>query len=262
MRGTTVVRTDDSAGAILGSTAQAAAVDHRAALDVLQRFAGTLVDDYDLDEVLERLGADIRRILAVAGAGIMLSDDDGHLHFLSTSDPKLEWLEQLQIKLGEGPCLRAYRTAEVVIVPDLRDDPRFPAFAPRALDVGMAAVYSFPMRISDAVVGATNLYNEEPGALSDDQIVVGQTLAHVATCYLTHARDLGQRELVTAQLQQALHQREIIEQAKGYVARARGVGLVEAFELLRTYARSRQLKLRIVARAVVHGDLEPEELDR
>lgn len=244
----------------MGPSKTAPAVAHREALEVLGRFARTLVDHYDLDEVLARLGGDIRRILDVAGAGIMLSGRDGDLHFTSTSDPLLERLEGLQIELDEGPCLRAYRAAEVVIASDLRTDRRFPKFGPKAVEAGMLAVYSFPMRVEETVIGATNLYDRQAGELTAEQIDTGQILAHVATCYLMHARDLEQRELVTAQLQQALNQREIIEQAKGYLVRALDVDLAGAFELLRGYARSRQIKLRIVARAIVHGDLDPADL--
>lgn len=235
-------------------------VDHRAFWQVLRRFAGTLVDGYDLADVLARLGADIRSVLDVTGAGVMLGDDEGNLRFTSTSDAVLEKLEALQIELDDGPCLRAYRTGEIVVAIDLSTDTRFPEFGPRAVDAGMSAVYSFPMHIEGDVFGALNLYRPETGAFTDDQIEVGQTLADVATSYLRNARDSEQQTLLTKQLQHALNSRVLIEQAKGFVTARTGVDLPDAFELIRSYARRRQVVVRTVARDLLHGDLTVEDL--
>lgn len=240
--------------------APADGVDHRAFWQVLNRLAGTLVNRYDLDDVLEQLGADIRGVLDVAGAGVMLGDDDGNLRFTSTSDETLEKLEALQIDLDEGPCLQAYRTGEIVLATDLAADERFPHFGPRAVEVGMAAVYSFPMHIDGDVFGALNLYRPRPGLFSDDQIEVGQTFADVATSYLRNAYDSEQKDLLTKQLQHALNSRVLIEQAKGFVTAQTGLDLPDAFALIRNYARHRQIRVRVVARALLHDDLSIEDL--
>lgn len=235
-------------------------VDHRGFWRVLQRFAGTLVDRYELDDVLEQLGFDIAEVLDVAGAGVMLADERGSLRFCSTNNDVLRKLEALQIDLDEGPCLLAYRSGEIVLAADLRDDPRFPAFGPRALEAGMAAVYSFPMRLDQQVIGALNLYAEHPSAFSDDQIEVGGVFADVGTMYLLNARDIAQRDLLTRQLQHALNSRVLIEQSKGFVAARCGADPSEAFELIRGYARRHQVRVRIVARAVLQGDLAVTDL--
>lgn len=237
-------------------------VDHKAFWKVLDRFAGTLVDIYKLDDVLEQLGGDIARVLGVAGAGVMLGDDKGTLRFVSTSDEVLHKLEALQIDLDEGPCLLAYRSGETVIAERLHDDPRFPHFGPRAVDAGMASVYSFPMRLEQQVVGALNLYSGQTASFTQDQIEVGGTFAAVATSYLLSARDLEQKDLLTAQLQQALNSRVLIEQAKGFLVASMGVALPDAFELMRGYARRHQITVRTIARGLLHGDMEPQKLLR
>lgn len=235
-------------------------IDERAVRDVLVRFAGTLVKHYVLDDVMDRLGQDIRAIVDVAGAGIMLRDDAGNLRFTSTSDARLAALESLQIELGEGPCLLACEEGRVVIARDLRADDRFPLFGPKAVAAGMAAVYSFPMAIDGQIIGAANLYRDEPGELDAAQIEIGQTLAHVATTYLLHARDLEQRELITSQLQQALNSRAVIEQAKGFVAHALGCTVTEAFELIRRYARNHQAKVRVASERLIAGELSVRDV--
>ncbi len=255
---TQTVRADD-----LGrSGLPTAGVDHRGFWKVLERFAGTLVNRFELDDVLEQLGDDIVRVLGVAGAGVMLADEQGSLRFVSTSNDTLLKLEALQVDLDEGPCLLAYRSAQIVLAEDLRRDSRFPQFGARAHDAGMASVFSFPMRLDDQVIGALNLYRDEPGPFTADQIEVGCTFADVATSYLFNARDIEQKDLLTRQLQHALHSRVQIEQAKGFVVARTGVELIDAFEMIRGYARRNQIRVRDVAQALLTERLTPQDLLR
>lgn len=235
-------------------------IDHDGFREVLTRFAGTLVGRYDLDDVMSEVGRDVSRTLGVAGAGVMMGDEDGRLHFVTTSDEVLERLEALQVELDEGPCLMAFRTGEQILAPDLVTDVRFPRFGPRAAAQGMAAVYSFPMVLDGSRVGALNLYSAEVGELSEDQLASGRVFADIATAFLVHARDLEQRELFTSGLQRALESRVIVEQAKGFISASRGMTPVDAFGPLRRYAREHRVSVHVVARGVVAGDIPVAEL--
>lgn len=228
--------------------------------DVFMRFAQTLARGYRLDTVIVQLAGDICRTLGVAGAGVMIEDERGHLRFMSTSDETLQMLEKLQVQLGEGPCLLAYQTAQPVVAGDLENDPRFVRFGPLAVLAGMRAVYSFPMVHDDLAIGAINLYREEPGALTDDQMTVGAAFAHVATAFIVHARRDDQSALLNTQLQHALDSRVVIEQAKGFVMARRGVDADTAFTQLRTFARNHSQRLHDVAADLLKGSLDVESL--
>jgi len=67
-------------------------------------------------------------------------------------------------------------------------------------------------------------------------------------------------ELLAVQLQNALNSRVAIEQAKGVLAERRGVGVDEAFTLLRAHARNHHLRLTDLARAVADGSSTDAEL--
>lgn len=230
---------------------------HQGVWEILSRFAGSLVGTYELDDVMAALGQDVSGALGVAGAGAMLADDQGRLGFVTTSDERLARLEALQLELDEGPCLLAYRKGEPVAAPDLARDPRFPAFAPRAVEAGLAAVYSFPMAVEGTCIGGLNLYDDQPGELTAEQASLGSVFAAMATAFLVHAHDLEQREIYTAGLQQALTSRVVVEQAKGYLAATLGVDVVAAFGLLRRYSRSRQVKVHDVSRHLLDGTIPP-----
>ena len=55
--------------------------------------------------------------------------------------------------------------------------------------------------------------------------------------------------------------RVVIEQAKGYLARALSIDMDTAREVLRRYARTHQQRLTDVASAVAQGNLPLEALD-
>lgn len=237
-------------------------IDDGAALTLLLKFARTLVRQYDLDEVLTGLAGDLREVLDVAGAGVMLTDENDDLRFVSSSDAVLKRLEDLQIELDEGPCLHAYRTGHPVLAADLREDPQFPNFGPRAVEAKMLAVFSYPLQYEQQVFGALNLYRHEPGSLDERQQELGGAFADIATLYLMHGSDDERREEVNRQLQGALDSRIVIEQAKGFVVSACDVAPTEAFERLRRHARSNGRKLRevaadVVARRIAVDVLEP-----
>jgi GAF domain-containing protein len=235
-------------------------IDHIGLHELFARFARCLADGYDLADVIEQLGQDIRTTLAVAGAGIMVEDDESNLRFISTSDARLRTLERLQIELGEGPCLMAYQKAEQVIAPDLSDDTRFPRFGILAVAAGLRAVYSFPMIRNDQPIGAMNLYRSSPGSLTAEQIMIGQMFADIAAAFIVHAREDDHRALLNRQLQIALDSRIVIEQAKGFVRARRDVDASGAFEALRRYARNHSTRLVDVASQVLEGELSVNQL--
>ena len=54
--------------------------------------------------------------------------------------------------------------------------------------VGLAAVFTFPLRHEDLRLGALDLYRDSPGDLSEESMATAQTLADVAAAYLINAQ--------------------------------------------------------------------------
>ena len=65
---------------------------------------------------------------------------------------------------------------------------RFPRFTPRALQAGLRAVFTFPLRHDHKQLGALDLYRDSVGPLSPESMTVAQTLADVAAAYLINAQ--------------------------------------------------------------------------
>ncbi|MDQ1425396.1 MAG: hypothetical protein QOD72_2894 [Acidimicrobiaceae bacterium] len=155
---------------------------------VLSEFARTMVTDFPIQAILDHLVKRIVDVLPITAAGVTLISPGADPRYVAGSDESAFRFEELQTELGEGPCLEAYNTGVAVAVADLRDETRFPAFAPRALDAGLVAVFTFPLRSGTEQLGALDLYRDTPGLLDDATMAAAQTLADVAAAYLLNAQ--------------------------------------------------------------------------
>ena len=168
----------------------------------------------------------------------------------SSEDAKI--LELFQLQHAEGPCVECHETGRPVTVADLADTvDRWPNFSPRALAAGITQVHAFPMRLRDDVIGALNVFGRAEEVLATDDSRLVQSLADLATIAIVQERALARAETLSEQLQFALNSRVVIEQAKGAVARGLGIGVEQAFEVLRANARRNRTKLTELARLVV-----------
>ena len=218
--------------------------------------ASSLAKGYDVVELLEELTTDCARLLDVATAGLLLADARGVLHLVAASSEATRMLEILQLQRQDGPCLDCYRTATPVSVDDLEHAvDRWPVFVPAALSAGFASVHALPMRLRDSTLGALGLFGTEVGALNEDDLVLGQGLADVASVALLQDRAAADSAVVREQLQNALNSRVVLEQAKGVLAQLGNLEMDQAFAAMRGYARAHQLALSAVAQGIVARSL-------
>ena len=225
--------------------------------DAFVALADTLVDDYDIIDLLDQLVAHCVGLLAADAAGIVLVDPRQELRPVAASSEDAQTMELLQLQAEEGPCLECCRTAAQVRIPDMAQmADRWPRFAAAAAAAGaFVSVHAIPLRLRGQAIGALNLFHRNPGPLPDADLALGQALADVATIGILQERAIRRSEVLSEQLQTALTSRVIIEQAKGVLAQHLGVSMDTAFDRLRRYARNSNLRLAEVARQCVEGEL-------
>ena len=220
--------------------------------DLFVEVADTLVDEFDVIDFLHNLTVHAAGISGADAAGLMLTDQAGRLQFMAASNRHGETLELFQLQNSEGPCLDCFTTGDPVVNADLAHAAdRWPTFAPRAIQLGYQSVHAFPMRLREHIIGALNLFGSADALFDLADVRVVQALADVATIALMQERTIRRAEELTEQLQGALTSRVVVEQAKGAVAALRGITTDEAFELLRSRARSSRQRLVDVAQAVL-----------
>ncbi len=220
--------------------------------------ADTLVDDYDVVDLLHRLVASCVDLLGVSAAGLLLDDQRGNLAVVATSSEETRLLEIFQIQRDEGPCLDCVRSGAPVTSADLAADrSRWPLFVPAALQAGVRSVTAVPLRLRSQTIGGLNLFQAAVGPVPAADQLLAQALADVATIGILHERSHHESALVARQLQHALNSRVVIEQAKGVLAERDQVDMDTAFAALRGYAREHNRKLTEVAVAVAEGTIGP-----
>ena len=156
--------------------------------NVLSEFAHTLLTDFPIQGILDHLVGRIVDILPIDAAGVTLIAPRSAPRFVAASDDVAMRFEELQSRLGQGPCMAAYETARPISIPHLGHDDRFPVFAEKALAGGLVGVFTFPLREGDRCLGALDLYRTSEGDLGGREMSAAQTLADVATAYLLNAQ--------------------------------------------------------------------------
>jgi GAF domain-containing protein len=225
------------------------------------QLADTLVEDFDVIELLTMLSGRCLELLDAAASGILLADGRGSLHVVAASSERANLLELFQIQNAEGPCLDAFRSGRAVIHGNLAAESPWPRFGRMAVESGLPSVHAFPMRLRKQVLGTLNLFIAESRLLTDDDVTIAQALAHAATIAVLQAKAATDAQLLTAQLQGALNSRITIEQAKGAIAERAHIDMDEAFRRLRAYARDQNARLTDVAEAVVARTLTAAQIE-
>jgi GAF domain-containing protein len=220
-------------------------------LDAVVSLVDRLLDDFDVVDLLTDLTERCAQLLDVESAGLLLADPLEQLRLLAATSEETRNLELFQLQADEGPCVDCYFTGQPISVADLKAEAdRWPRFVPAALDAGFASVHAVPMRAAGIVLGALGFFGAHPGALNDADLLVGQTLAHIASVAILQEQP-PTRSTVMQQLRNALTSRLHVEQAKGFLRGSLDVSVEQAFQLLRGYAHTHGEHLTDVARRLM-----------
>ena len=224
--------------------------------------ADSLVDNFDVVDLLTRLADRCVEIVDVDAAGLMLGAPGGELRVIASSSEAMRLLELFETQANEGPCVDCYRTGQPIVNLTLDEvDSRWPQFAPQAVEAGFRSAHALPMRLRGQTIGALNLFRVDEGPMLETDLVAAQALADVATIAILQHRAVSDAQSLNEQLSQALNTRIVIEQAKGVVAERANLDMEQAFARLRRHARNHNVRLADVAGAVSTKVLAVAALD-
>ncbi|WP_319434886.1 GAF and ANTAR domain-containing protein [Mycobacterium sp. RTGN5] len=231
-------------------------------LSAVVSLVDSLLDDFDVVDLLTELTERCADLLDVASAGFLLADPLQQLHLLAATSEQTRDIELFQLQAEEGPCIECYRSGEPVLIADIGTQiDRWPRFVPAATEAGFASVHALPMRAAGSVLGALGLFGTHPGELTEADQLVGQTLAHIACVAVLKELPPDPATLLTP-LRSALSGRIQVEQAKGYLSEVLEVSMDEAFRLIRTHSRLRGEHLTDVARRLMRDRYTRPDLVR
>jgi PAS domain S-box-containing protein len=193
-----------------------------------------------------------RTVVPKAHAGV----EDGYL-----SEARITWSDATA--QGQGPCGRAIRGGEPVVITDLGADPTYAPWRDAALTRGYRGALAFPLRHASETLGVLALYLAEVRDLQAQELRVLRELADDLAFGVVTLRERGDRRRLQTALQKmatsvsATTGAQFFEQLAANMAEALGA---EAAVVARIapgdVARARTLAAIIDNRSVPAFDLE------
>ena len=185
------------------------------------------------------------------GAAVSACGPHGRLRTLGDTGALARAGCEEQYRLDDGPTPAAL-VQDTVVVPDLADDPRWPAASARLRELGVRSALCLRLEtVDDGPIGVLSVFGRRPHALSADIVPALERVRLMVSVALTALRT---REQV-AQLEHAVRSNRDIGVAMGIVMAHRLVTRDEAFELLRRASQHQHRKLVEVADEVIRTGL-------
>jgi hypothetical protein len=206
---------------------------------------------------LEQLCVGSADYLSASGAGVSVVSRSGTREMVFATDRVSSQIEELQVSLGEGPCIDAWSSRLPVIEPDLSltSPTRWPMFGPAARAAGAVAVFALPLQVGQARLGALDLYRDAPGGLSAADLTDAVSLGAAVTQVLLQLEP-AEHTLENSEVGSWLSAE--IYQAAGMVTVQLEVDIAEALARMRAYAYAEERPLSEVARDIVARRLRLE----
>jgi GAF domain-containing protein len=219
----------------------------------LAELADVLTAEEEIGRVLQRSvdqlvgsvpGADMASVTVLRG-------DAGET--VASSNERVWAIDSDQYTAGDGPCLEAARTGEVVRVGVEEAHERWPEFARSARAAGVASYLSCPLFIDEEFAGSLNLYSGQPHGFSDFDVALLKLYITAATAAIANARRYTKARGLAENLSKALDSRALIDQAIGVLIARRGLSPQQAFEALARESQNSNTKLRDLAARVIES---------
>ena len=227
----------------IDSAALARNLSSLAALDV----------EHDLPRAMQQITSAAKALLGVDGAGLMLADERGQLRWATASDQQTQIVEEGEERLGQGPCVNAFAEHAPMAMRDAAKEPQWGKITDVVTGQEMRAGLSVPVQLEGGPIGTLDLYSAEPRDWDQAEISAAQVYAALAATLLSQAVGAQVKGRLAEQLQTAFAHRTRIERAKGMLMVREGIDDAEAFERLRSAARSSRRPLIEVVDEVLSG---------
>jgi hypothetical protein len=185
---------------------------------------------------------------------VTLFPDVGRHAVAAVSTTEMVRTEELQFDAGEGPTRDAYRHGVPVVVTDQASlVRRWPGFAPAAMADGICALFSLPLQVGAAKLGALSLYWRSPSAPARGDLRGALVFADLATDLLIDHSGSTAGGGFDPELVSALDAHGSVYQAQGMVMVDLEVALPEALARMRAQAYASGQHLAVLAGRIIDG---------
>jgi GAF domain-containing protein len=204
-----------------------------------------------LQDFLAELAVLAAKVFSPPGACGITLRNDGSPFTAASSDELADQVDGVQYDAGDGPCLDALRRGVINEIEDMATEKRWSEFCSHALAHGVRSSLSLPLRVQGEPVGALNLYAKERRAFAGEHRRQAEIFGAQGAAALSLALRQAKETAAAEQLQEALRNRAVIDQALGVIMAQERCDAEAAFAVLRRASQNRNRKLRDVAAEIV-----------
>lgn len=219
--------------------------------EVFRQLSALVYAGADANSIHQALvDASVRLVDGCQRASLMLRSN-GRYSTAASTDDIARRIDQIEIEVGEGPCLDAILDEAYQHDADLAAGTSpWPRATERILaETPVRSAIGYRLFLEGEKVGALNLFSDVPGALTSRSADQGAVLASFASVSLIALRAREEAE----SLRHGLQSNREIGKAVGLLMAAHRVSADEAFAILKRTSQDLNMKLVQVATQVVEG---------
>lgn len=217
------------------------------AIQTLSAVSRTLTSDRYMEEILQLIVAMTATLLGSKICSVMLLDDDAkQLRIVATQSLSDTYRNKPPVSVAQSLSGQAVLGKKPVTIADVKKDKRF-SFPDIAVSEKLVSLLSLPMMFKDKVLGVINTYTAHEYEFSKEDISVMQSVANQCAAAIMQTRLL--QEKLTAQ--EALETRKLVERAKGWLMKKRGLSESDAFREIQKQSMDRRKSMKEIAEAIL-----------
>ncbi|WP_258803189.1 GAF and ANTAR domain-containing protein [Pseudarthrobacter sp. NS4] len=205
----------------------------------IARIQGLLLTEEKVDRAVSLLAQAIKESMpGTPGSGVSLMDAEGKRTSSASTDALVARADAAQYELGEGPCITAWASEQVVIIDDVHTDPRWPRWRDSVLGLPVRSVVSAPLMAGKETLGALTIYSALPGQYDESTGRVLTLFAGTAATLLAHIQGHEAPLRMTESLKASLASRDAINRACGMLMERHGIDHDQAMRQMIHSARA------------------------
>jgi GAF domain-containing protein len=220
--------------------------------EVMAEMALSLHDVESFSATVDRVLEFALKALNCAYAGVIVVHEGRRVETVVATHPVVADLDRIQMECGDGPDLEVIADRHGVLVRDVSQETRWPAWCRQVADTGIRSMLGTRLYTTTNVIGSLNVYDVEVDKFAPEDVDVAHMLARHAAVAMDRARE-------QEHLWRAIDARNLIGQAQGILMERFSVDADQAFAVLRRYSQDHNLKLHAVAQRLIESGSLPDD---
>lgn len=174
-----------------------------------------------------------------------------HRTTIAGSSDMALWLDQIEQRLGEGPCVEALEVGEPMIVSDAATELRWPKYCRTLTDEGYRSAMGIPLELGVDADAVLDFFASPANQFTPETVADAQIFSDMAGRALRLAVRITTAERLADDLRSALESRTVIDLACGMIMAQNRCSQSQAMEILKKASSDRNRKLHEVAEKII-----------